>query len=66
MKVKVNGEEREVASGLALASLLQDLKLSPIIVVVERNRRIIPRKEYSDTQLVDGDILEIVHLVGGG
>jgi sulfur carrier protein len=66
MKIKVNGEERQVGSGLALASLLQDLKLSPSIVVVERNRRIIPRKEYSDTQLVDGDILEIVHLVGGG
>lgn len=66
MKIKVNGEEREVASGLALTSLLQDLKLSPSIVVVERNRRIVPRNEYSNAQLADGDVLEIVQLVGGG
>jgi sulfur carrier protein len=64
--IKVNGEEREVAGDSVLKDLLEELKLSPSIVVVECNRRIVSRREYGNTKLTDGDILEIVHLVGGG
>jgi thiamine biosynthesis protein ThiS len=33
---------------------------------VELNRNIVPREQWAQTTLLDGDRLEIVHFVGGG
>jgi thiamine biosynthesis protein ThiS len=35
-------------------------------VAVELNLDIVPRDRWIETQLADGDRLEIVHFVGGG
>ena len=66
MRVKINGEDREVDDGLTLTALLGSLQIRPGRVVVERNRDIVPRDTYSATLINDGDTLEIVHFVGGG
>lgn len=66
MKVKINGEEKEITDGLSLGSLLEELQIRPARVVVEHNRNIVPRDAYSATVLAEGDALEIVHFVGGG
>jgi len=66
MKIKVNGEEKEVAEGLTLSALLESLGLHPSRVAVERNLEIVPREKYAQTVLKEGDELEIVHFVGGG
>ncbi|MGE5057951.1 MAG: sulfur carrier protein ThiS [Betaproteobacteria bacterium] len=66
MKLKINGEEREIADGLTVTALLEELKIRPARVVVERNREIVAREVYGITRLADGDTLEIVHFVGGG
>lgn len=66
MRVKVNGEEREIDDGLTLTALLESLQIRPARVVVERNRDIVPRDSYAVTLINDGDTLEIVHFVGGG
>ena len=66
MRVKINGEDREVDDGLTLTALLESLQIQPGRVVVERNRDIVPRDSYSATLIDDGDTLEIVHFVGGG
>ena len=66
MKLKINGEEREIADGLTVTALLEELKIRPARVVVERTREIVAREVYGITRLADGDTLEIVHFVGGG
>ena len=66
MKLKINGEEREVVGGLSLTALLESLQIRPGRVVVERNRDIVPRDWFGRTTLAEGDVLEIVHFVGGG
>jgi len=66
MRVKINGEDREVDDGLTLTALLEALQIRAGRVVVERNRNIVPRDSYSATLIDDGDTLEIVHFVGGG
>ena len=66
MRVKINGENREVDDGLTLTALLESLQIRPGRVVVERNRDIVPRDSYNATLINDGDTLEIVHFVGGG
>jgi sulfur carrier protein len=66
MQILVNGENRTVAEGSTIESLLLELDLPPGRVAVELNRRIVSRNEWSATELPDGASLEIVHFVGGG
>ena len=66
MLVVVNGDEREVADGLTVAGLLDELSVPRQYVAVERNREIVPRAKHDDTRLAAGDKLEIVTMVGGG
>jgi thiamine biosynthesis protein ThiS len=67
LALTVNGERRDVAPGTTLARFLADLSLDPRMVVVEHNRVILrDRDAYSSLTLASGDLLEIVHFVGGG
>jgi thiamine biosynthesis protein ThiS len=66
MRIEVNGEAREVAPGTTVRALLEELGLGGTLVAVERNREIVPRARHVDTEVADGDRLEIVHFVGGG
>jgi sulfur carrier protein len=65
MKLIINGQEREVAAA-TVWGLLEELGLHPQGTVVERNREIVDRAAFRDTRLADGDVLELVRLVGGG
>jgi sulfur carrier protein len=66
INLSVNGEPRTVASGASLAALLEHLELAGKRVAVEKNGEIVPRSRYVETQLAEGDQLEIVVAVGGG
>jgi sulfur carrier protein len=66
MKIHINGEEKEIIDGVNIAALLDVLEIRPGRVVVELNRAIIPREARESTSLKEGDVLEIVHFVGGG
>jgi len=64
--VRLNGKDREVDTGHTVLTLLAELDLQPGMVVVELNRDILERERYADTEVHDGDSLELVHFVGGG
>lgn len=64
--VTVNGEQREIPSGQTVKGLLESLDLHPGLVVVERNREILGRDRYGEVEVEAGDVLELVHFVGGG
>lgn len=66
IEVTVNGEARAIDAGLTVASFLESLELHPEMVVVERNREILDRDRYHQVGVEEGDILELVHFVGGG
>jgi thiamine biosynthesis protein ThiS len=66
MRLTVNGETREAPDSATLAELLASLGIDGRRVAVERNREIAPRSLWAETQLQDGDALEIVQFVGGG
>ena len=66
MKLQLNGELRELPEGLTLATLVKQLGMKADRVAVELNLEIVPRANWPDTHLRDGDKLEIVHFVGGG
>ncbi len=66
MKVKVNGEMRELADDATVSQLLEQLGLASAPAAVEVNREVVPKRRHDQTTLVDGDVVEVVTLVGGG
>lgn len=66
ISLTVNGEPRRIAHGASVADLVADIGLEPTKVAVERNAVIVPRSTLALVALADGDVLEIVHFVGGG
>ncbi len=65
MGLKINGDERQVASS-TIETLLGELKISLAGVAVELNGEIVRKENYGTASLREGDVLEIVTLVGGG
>jgi sulfur carrier protein len=66
MQITVNGELREIPGGTTVRGLVEILGLTDGPVAVERNREVVPRAEHVSRELAAGDIVEIVHFVGGG
>ena len=65
----LNGQSRDfpqLAAPADLQDLIADLGLKGDRVAIEHNGNIVPRGEWANTSLADGDRLEIVHFVGGG
>ena len=69
MTLQINGEQRDLGSTpvpFTLAALVEILGMKADRVAVELNRDIVPRDRWTETQLAEGDRLEVVHFVGGG
>ncbi len=66
ISLTLNGDQRRFTTGASVADLVRDIGLDPAKVAVERNLEIVPRSMLADVALTDGDVLEIVHFVGGG
>ena len=66
LTVTINGEPRQVPGPATLLELLEHLELDPRTVVVERNREIVRRARLGEVQVEAGDMIELVHFVGGG
>jgi sulfur carrier protein len=66
MKLQINGEARDFDSPLTLAGLVDQLGMKADRVAIELNRSIVARDRWPQTNLAEGDRLEIVHFVGGG
>ena len=66
MRILVNGRWQTPNGPVSVAGLLESRSLESRRVAVELNKQIVPRGQYAETFLADGDELEIVTLVGGG
>jgi thiamine biosynthesis protein ThiS len=66
ISIIVNGEGRIAAPGVTVTQLLETLGIHGGRVAIERNRQILPRADWCETRVVDGDRYEIVQFVGGG
>ncbi len=66
VRLTVNGEAIEVPDGLTVRGLVVHLGLTEGPVAVEINREVVPRAEHGVRGVGQGDVVEIVHFVGGG
>jgi sulfur carrier protein len=64
--LEVNGESRTCPPQTQLPQLLEQLGLNPRLIAVEYNGEILHRQYWSQTQMQEGDKIEIVTIVGGG
>ena len=66
MKVTLNGEPKELATPLNLQQLLDHLSIPAGRVACEVNLKIIKRAFYGNTEIKEGDTIEIIQAIGGG
>jgi sulfur carrier protein len=66
ISVEINGQRREIPSGLNIRTLLALLAIDPQRVAVELNRSIIRKSEWDATTISPNDQIEVVMFVGGG
>lgn len=66
VSLQVNGEPKACAPHTPLPQLLEQLNMNPRLVAVEYNGEILHRQFWQETEIQEGDRLEIVTIVGGG
>jgi thiazole synthase len=66
LHLRINGEARDCAGPLSVADLVERLGHDSRKIAVEVNRSVVPRRDYAQHCLGEGDEIEIVTLVGGG
>lgn len=64
--VTVNGEPMELPEGTTIEELVQRHGLARQACAVEVNRRVVPRRQHAERSVAEGDLIELVTLVGGG
>ena len=63
--VLINGKNTS-ADGKTVSQYLEEANFNPQTIAVELNEDILPKSQYDETVLKDGDVLEVVSFVGGG
>lgn len=67
MKISINGNVKQIDNEkLTISALVMTLNLTGKRLAIEKNGEIVPRSQFAEVQLQDGDVLEIVGAVGGG
>lgn len=66
MRIHINGEPKDVPAPLNLGELVAHLQLAPERLAIELNREVVRRAAWPETEMREGDTIEIVHFVGGG
>lgn len=64
--IKVNGKEIELEKAASVEVYLESAGYQMKRIAVELNGEILPKNEYADRILKDGDRMEVVTFVGGG
>ena len=66
INITLNGKPQAVADPSSIAALLEQLGLAGKRLAVEVNHEIVPRSAHANQLLAEGDVVEIVHAIGGG
>ena len=64
--IYLHGKPAEVSEGISLAELVRERQYCLDYIAAELNGEIVPKQQYEDTILHNGDKLEVVSFVGGG
>ena len=62
----LNGKEKEFEGEVTVEDFIRQQNYKKEQVAVELNEKIIPKADYSETVIKDGDVIEILSFMGGG
>jgi len=66
IRITVNGDQLHLEDGAFVAEILLRRDVRDLPCAVEVNRAVVSHRNIETHQLHDGDVVEIVTLVGGG
>ncbi|MBS7327136.1 MAG: sulfur carrier protein ThiS [Oxalobacter sp.] len=66
MEIRLNGENRQVADGITLQALVDELKVPNRAMAIAVNRRVVTKTKWAEHVLQAGDVVELVRAIGGG
>lgn len=66
MKIKVNGEIREMEEGSSMLDLIRSLGVEERVMASALNMEIVKQDAWGNTELKEGDTIELLDFVGGG
>ena len=66
MTLTVNGDPHTCAEGLTIEALLREKTYTFPLKVIIVNGQVVHKTRLASTVLNDGDVIEVVHLIGGG
>ena len=66
INVKINGNNVTLEHSSNVAEMLQERNVTGAMFVVEKNLQIVAKEKYSETQIKEDDVFEIVGFFGGG
>lgn len=66
IEIKLNGETKMIDGEVTLDRLLDLFSLPRQRVAIELNSSVVSRNNWNATDLADGDVIEVIHFVGGG
>jgi sulfur carrier protein len=66
MLITLNGQKKDIPTGLTVKGLLEHLDIKPERVAVEINEEIVRKATYAETAVKVDDRVEVVQFMGGG
>ena len=66
MIIVLNGEKKDIPTGLTVKMLLEHLEIKPERVAVEINEEIVRKATYAEVLVRENDRVEVVQFMGGG
>lgn len=67
MNVKVNGSDSELAGGTTVLNVVEKtVDPNGAGIAVALNGEVVSRSRWNDTELADGDRVEVLGAIGGG
>ena len=66
MTLTVNGDPHPCAEGRTVEGLLREKTYTFPLKVIFVNRQLVKKDQIGSTVLHDGDVVDVVHLIGGG
>jgi sulfur carrier protein len=66
IEITLNGEPKRIEGEVTLDRLLDLFSLPRQRVAVELNRSVVRRTDWPEIGVANGDVIEVIHFVGGG
>jgi len=64
--ITVNKREIEYKEDETVTDLLKRMKYNFPLIIVKINKKIIPKKKYSETKIPDNSDIAVIHMISGG